>query len=151
MENIQPDTGKRPELAIFADIFEHRCEICCYGIQSLDDVAQLSFERIHAGPESFPLFGNWFGRLWWAASVQDRVDVLGMPTQGGRERFQGPRAPASLNDVVLEFADGRPRDMRTFCKLALPPAEFIHPLVDGLGNGRPVLHLFLRAPPRRRD
>jgi hypothetical protein len=41
--------------------------------------------------------------------------------------------------------------MRAFGKLTLPPAEFIHPHVDRLSNGRPVLHLFLRAPPRRRD
>ncbi len=74
-----------------------------------------------------------------------------MPSQRRRERFQGPCAAAALHDVVLEFANGRPRNMRPLRKLALPPTEFIHPLVDGLGDSRPVLHLFLRAPPRRRD
>jgi hypothetical protein len=83
--------------------------------------------------------------------VQYRVDMVRVPTQRDRERFQGPGASPSLHDVMLKLPNGRPRNMRTFGELTLPPAEFIHPHGDRRGNGRPVLHLFLRAPPRRRD
>ena len=151
MENVQPNTGQRPGLAVFADMVYHCCEVRLDSGQSISDLAQMLFERIHAGPQTFLVPDGGFGVLRWSPSVQHCVDVLGMSAQRGRKRFQGPCAAASLHDVMLDFADGRPRNVRTFRKLALPPAEFIHPLVDGLGDGRPVLHLFLRAPPRRRD
>ncbi len=142
---------KHPDLAIFADRVNHHCEIRLDGIESIGDRAQMPFDGIHAEPQTLPILRDWFGQLWWSASVQHSVDMLRMPTQRDRKRLQSPRASPSLDDVMLDFADGRPRNKRTFRKLTLPPAEFIHPFVDGLGHGRPVLHLFLRAPPRRRD
>lgn len=140
-----------PNLAIFMDTANRRCEVRLNGIEPIDDRAQMPFEPIHARPQTLPILGDWFGKLWWTMSMQNCGDVLRMPAQCRRKRLQGPRASASLNDVMLDFANGRPRNMRTFRKLTLSPAEFIHPRVDDLGDGRPVLHLFLRAPPRRRD
>jgi hypothetical protein len=136
---------------VFTDTFPHRHQIRLDGVESIDDCAQMPFEPIHSGPQTFPIVGVWFGEFWWATSMQNRGDVLRMPAQRSGKRLQRPCASASLNDVMLDFADGRPRNMRTFCKLTLSPAEFIHPRVDHLGDGRPVLYRFLRAPPRRRD
>jgi hypothetical protein len=142
---------KHPDLAIFANTVNYHCEIRLDGIESIGYRAQMPFDGIHAEPQTFPILRDWFGQLWWSTSAQHRVDMLRMPTQRDRKRLQSPRASSSLDDVMLDFADGRPRNMRTVRKLTLPPAEFIHPFVDGCGHGRPVLHLFLRAPPRRRD
>jgi len=80
--------------------------------------------------------------------VEDGVKVLGVPAERRGQRLQGPATPASLDDVVLKFPDGRLRDARTLREFALTPSEFIHSLVDGLGDCRPILrHLLLRAPP----
>jgi hypothetical protein len=140
-----------PNLAIFMGTANHRCEVRLNGIEPIDDRAQMSFEPIHARPQILRILGDWLGKLWWTMSMQNCSDVLRMPAQRSRKRFQGPSASASLNDVMLDFTDGRSRNMRTFRKLTLSPAEFIYPRVNDLGDGRPVLHLFLRAPPWRRD
>ena|SRR6185437_5190511 len=142
---------KRPNLAIFTDTVHHRRQIRLNSIEPIDDRAQMPFESIHPRPQTLPIVGHWFGELGWATSMQNCGDVLRMPAQCSGKCLQGPRTSASLNDVMLDFANGRSRNMRPFRKLTLSPAEFIDPQIDDLGDGRPVLHLFLRAPPRRRD
>lgn len=129
MEITQPETGKHTDLAVFADMINQCCEIRLYGIQSIDDLAQMPLETLHPGKQTLSVVRDWFGRLRWLASVQYRVDMVRMPAQCDRERFQGPSASPSLHDVMLKLANGRPRDMRAFGKLTLPPAEFIHPHV----------------------
>jgi hypothetical protein len=114
MEQIRQGIGIRPGLAVSTDIFGHRCEIRLYGVQSFDDGVEIPFECVHARPQALFISGDRFDQLWWFASVQYRIDVLRVPTQRGGKRFQGPCVSASLDNVVLEFADGRPRDMRTF-------------------------------------
>jgi hypothetical protein len=151
MEIIQPDTEKHTDSAVFADMINQCCEIRLYGIQPIGDLAQVPFETVHPGGQSLPIVRDWFGHLRWPASVQYRVDMARMPAQCDRERFQGPSASPSLHYVMLKLPNRRPRNVRAFGKLTLPPAEFIHPRVDRFSNGRPVLHVFLRAPPRRRD
>jgi len=148
MENIQPDMEKRPDLAIFADMFDHRCEIRLYGVQSLGDVAQISFKRVHAGPQTRPIAGDWFRRFWWPASAQYRVDVLRMPTQRGRERFQGPGIGAALGGFAVLLAHDGHRDLSPLGEFALPPVELGKPRINRSRDRHPVLrHLFLRAPP----
>src|SRR5947209_1799967 len=100
---------KHPGLAIFTDTVNHHCEIRLDSIESVDDCAQLPFESIHTRPQTLPILGDWSGELGWATSMQNCGDVLRMPAQCSGECLQGPRASASLNDVMLNFANGRSR------------------------------------------
>ncbi|HEX5347581.1 MAG TPA: hypothetical protein VFW64_10865 [Pseudonocardiaceae bacterium] len=112
MEITQPDTGKHTDSAVLANMINQRCEIRLYGIQPIGDLAQMPLETLHPGGPTLPIVRDWFGRLRWPASVQYRVDMVWMPAQCDRERFQGPSASPSLHDVMLKLPNGRPRNMR---------------------------------------
>jgi len=103
--------------AVFADMINQCCEIHLYGIQPISDLAQMPLETLHPGGQTLPIVSDWFGRLRRPASVQYRVDMVRMPAQCDRERFQGPSASPSLHDVMLKLPNGRPRNMRAFGKL----------------------------------
>jgi hypothetical protein len=131
---------------------DHPRQVGVHLVEQIGDLAQPLVNGIQAGGDgSAVLADHRLTQLGWGAAAQDGGEVLGVPAQGDRERFEGPGAASPLDGVVLEFAHDRLRDVRALRELALAPSEFVHAFCDGVGDRHPILrHVFLRAPPSRR-
>src|SRR6266511_2753691 len=151
MENIEPSIQRHQGSALRAYVLDYHCQVVFHPVQTFGDFGQVLFEAVQTGPESVSAVPDGLARVWRGAALQDCVQVLRVPTQGRGQGLQRPRAAAPLDGVVLKLADDGLGDMGALRKLALPPTELMHALVDGLRDCRPVFrHPFLRAPPSRR-
>jgi hypothetical protein len=152
METDHTKRSKATPLVIGADILDNRCETGSDGIKPFGDLLQTFVKRVQSGAHRGLVVADGLVSLGRSAAVQHRLEVLGVPVERCGQRLQSPRTTAPLDRVMLEFTDDGLRDVRTLGKLSLSPTQHIHALVDGPGDCRPIFrHVFLRAPPRRRD
>lgn len=139
MENVRFDIAGHQALPGSADMFDHGREVGFQVVQAFSDLVEAVFEGVQTGHER----GLAVRDVRRSTAAQHGVEVLRVPAKGGRQGLKGAATSATLDGVVLKLAHDRLRDLRAFRKLALSPPEFIHALVDGLGNRRPIFrHVF---------
>lgn len=112
------------------------------------DGSQAPIDRGQPGRDRVHRRGHGLAPVGRGVTAQYGVEVLGVPAQRQRERFQGAGTAAALGGVAMQLAHDRDRYLSPFGQLALPPIEIGKPRIDHSRDRRPVLlHLFLRAPP----
>lgn len=95
---------------------------------------------------------RWFPYLRGTTARKYRRKVARVQVKRKGQRLKRAITAASLRPVVLDFANGRLGNLRARNELALTETELSHALIDRSCDCRPVFrHVFLRAPPRRRE
>src|SRR2546421_10145412 len=133
------------------DMADHGGQVGVHRVEQIGDLAQAVVDCGQPGGHPFVVVADWVTRLGWCSTAEHGGEVLGMPAQRNRQRFQRPRAPSPLDGVMLKFTHDRLGYVRALRELALSPSQFVHALFDGIGDRHPILrHVFLRAPPSPR-
>jgi hypothetical protein len=146
MESIPSSQRTLFGLPVIADMLNHRREIGLQACEKLGYLVQAPFDRVEAGGSRFATACDWLTRRRRPVAPQHRFEVLRLPAECHRKRFQGSSATAALNGVTLNLSHNRRRHMRALYEFALTPSKLIHALIDDFGNCRPILrHPF---PPR---
>ncbi|WP_410662948.1 hypothetical protein [Amycolatopsis sp. lyj-84] len=95
---------------------------------------------------------RWFPYLRGTSTRKHSHKVGRVQVKRKGQRLKRAITPATLRRVVLDFANRGLGNLRTRNEFALTDTEFSHALIDHSCDCRPVFrHVFLRAPPRRRD
>lgn len=133
--------GKRtpPDLPAIAHMLYHRGQVGFQVVKKPRDLLQPTVQCVEAGRSCWLVADS--GRAFrpWLAAVEHGGQVLRMLAKGYGQRFQSPRTAPALDSMPLDFPDDRRRHMRTLGQFAPAPAELGHPVVNCLGDCRPVL------------
>jgi hypothetical protein len=129
---------KHKALPLPADMLDHRGDVGFQVVEAVGDLVHAPFESVEPGPQRVAMVGHRLVRRWWFAAVQYGVEVLRVPAERDGQGLQRPGAQATLNNVVLDFADDGLRDVRALGQFALKPSKLVHTLVDDLGDCRPA-------------
>lgn len=147
MERTQPEDGAHEYLPGRSDMLNHRGDIGFEFTEKLCYLVQASVQFIKTGPQSGSFRRQYYSACRRRTAIEYRLQSLRIPSQSGRQRFQGARATPALDGMTLDFPDDGKRDVRAARQLALTPAKLTHAVVNGTRDRTPVFrHAFLRAP-----
>jgi hypothetical protein len=145
MENMQLSRRITTGLAIAASPLHKSGDIGLHADKKLSDFVQTTFDRTQARRMAL---GNSPGRFVcrrWPVASKHFVQVLGLPAESDRQRFQSSRAAVPLDGMALDFADNRGRHMGALREFALTPRQS-SAVVFTRSDGDPLdRHTALRA------
>jgi len=139
METIWPDRHVHADLALLADMINHRREVSSKFGNKLGDFIKTPFQSIQARPQRSGIgYHAITGCCLVRVAFKYRVEVFRLPAESHGQRFQRPPTTAALDRMALDLPhDGR-RHMRTLRKLTLTPAELANAIADCTGDRSPI-------------
>jgi hypothetical protein len=154
LPNASPGSGSL-DIQSCGEIRIHHVEPLTYPMQlveSFADLLQMALDARQAGRKIIVVEpeGLTYGRR--PASMQDGQQMLRVPLQRQGQRLERARAAPTLHSVSLDLADDRLGYPRPFDEVDLSQTKLSGAPIDRACDRSPIFrHVFLRAPPRRRD
>jgi hypothetical protein len=124
-----------------------------HSIKTLGDLVQVVLDRSQARRDVLVVEAiHRLGNCRRSAATQDGRQVLRVPVKGDGQGFEGASAAAPLNGIAGDLTDNRLRQVRPFDQVTLSQPKLGRTLIDRTRDCSPIVrHVFLRAPPQRRE